>query len=920
MKDGIGNELEYEAQMFLNQIREIPVLTEEQQIVLVERIQKGDKEAEHQFVEANLHLVEYIAKNYRHGRNLSDYVELILQGSIGLIKAVKEYDPSRAAFSTFAVYKIKEEILKLTMQRTVHVPKGELQAFIKIEKVIEDYQKNWNRRPSVGEIADELGIEVSKVKQLLEIENVNKMTSLDKKMGDNDDEEDDGNYLSDLIAAPENHGDEIYNYAMNEIAQSVGDTVNDFMRKVVEYSILVEKDDEQAAAGGELKSRMTEKQQKESHLKEIGQKFGITAERVRQILELHDEYQNVLRNIQYVDRAYPENLEAVQESVKSGIGTLHTTEAYQKMSEWSSLGEDSLKTWDSLFDYKDTFELIKHTELPKFCDVFHNYLSERYGEILLDTQVEKFIVEEFVRNGYCEKVNQKKINSIGKTISKDTISVKEFFELAIGLNMSVEDAEEFLKKFFMREGFNLFDPDELIIYLALGYAKEDKKEFIAKAKEEYEEIQGKPSLEMPEKFNTAVYKSQIKEHLEKNPEDFHSLYAYVKYLWEHFEYQRTANKIFADVISDLEKYTKNAAQKAVAILEKTEYATGEVIVHYDCTKGLHIPEGQQFVGHKKEGDIFCVTTEEVNCPVKKEFQAQVRVACIEPFKGECDKQTLFVTEASYIKKGYNKYALKPQEHVEGNITITCEVQEGELEDFVLPKGTIFTANGLHYQTVADFLLTPTVTIPVKALEEISKNHITEIVDAEKYPQIFKIEHSKISGKKAGRAEEDDKKNRMSKQIKGSLERYLYLASGGNTIFGKSIEELDADGEFRRKVIDLLKQTDLNFTYSDSKTKKGNPFEIKVSRKELLTALFLRDMAKEQFAPSMERVKNPKKRLVGRVQEINKHLNESGFYGIYPMNPYERLLLYISTFEHEPMNVYRNLWGMVQDYYKKNQGE
>ena len=209
-------------QVYMKQIKEIPLLTADEEKKLAAAALKGDKKAKDKLVSANLRLVVMAAKRYIMHTSLS-FDDLIQEGNIGLMRAVESFDPEKGfKFSTYAMYWIKQGISRaiLNHSRSIRIPVHMLELKTKYGKAQKELFEKLDREPTVGEIAKHMGLDIKKV---MEIETLVKdPVSLSTTLND----EDDGT-LEDLVADPnaERPEDRIDNEfrakAINQVLQSL---------------------------------------------------------------------------------------------------------------------------------------------------------------------------------------------------------------------------------------------------------------------------------------------------------------------------------------------------------------------------------------------------------------------------------------------------------------------------------------------------------------------------------------------------------------------------------------------------------------------------------------------------------------------------------------------------------------------------
>jgi RNA polymerase primary sigma factor len=172
--------------LFLDEIGQYPLLTAEQEVDLAKRIEKGDKAAKDEMVNANLRLVVHIAKRYQNqGLTLLD---LIQEGIFGLIRAVEKFDWRRGfKFSTYATWWIRQALQRALQKqaREIHLPVHVAERARRIERVREELAKKLDRDPSDDELAQETGLSVRQITEVRDAARV--VASLDQPVGEEGD-------------------------------------------------------------------------------------------------------------------------------------------------------------------------------------------------------------------------------------------------------------------------------------------------------------------------------------------------------------------------------------------------------------------------------------------------------------------------------------------------------------------------------------------------------------------------------------------------------------------------------------------------------------------------------------------------------------------------------------------------------------
>ncbi len=246
--------------MYLKEIGKIPLLTMEEEMKYSVAAAAGDENAKRILAESNLRLVVSIAKRYV-GRGLL-FLDLIQEGNIGLMKAVEKFDYDKGfKFSTYATWWIRQAITRALADqaRTIRVPVHMVETINKMARIQRQMTLELNREPSEEEIAKKMGISVEKVREVIKISQ--DPVSLETPIGEEDDSHL-GDFIKDeLSMSPEE-------YATNEI-----------LKEEIKSVLLTLQEREQEVL--ELRFGLVDGT---SHtLEEVGKKFNVTRERIRQI-------------------------------------------------------------------------------------------------------------------------------------------------------------------------------------------------------------------------------------------------------------------------------------------------------------------------------------------------------------------------------------------------------------------------------------------------------------------------------------------------------------------------------------------------------------------------------------------------------------------------------------------------------------
>ncbi len=260
--------------LYLRSIGRVDLLTAEQEVELAKRIERGDMAAKQHMIEANLRLVVSIAKGYL-GRGLS-FLDLIQEGSLGLIRAVEKFDWRRGyKFSTYATWWIRQAVTRAIADkaRTIRIPVHMVEKMNKVSQVERQLVQEHGREPTPEEIAAELGWEVADVREILRVAQA--PVSLDKPVGEEEDSQ-----LGDFVE--------------DEDAESPFEEVSQAIRRESVWRALAALPPREREV---LELRYGLRGNRSLTLEEVGRAFGVTRERIRQIEN------NTLRKLQQLPEA-----------------------------------------------------------------------------------------------------------------------------------------------------------------------------------------------------------------------------------------------------------------------------------------------------------------------------------------------------------------------------------------------------------------------------------------------------------------------------------------------------------------------------------------------------------------------------------------------------------------------------------------
>ena len=246
---------------YLQEIGKEDLITVEEEVELAQRIKKGDQEALEKLTKANLRFVVSVAKQYQNqGLSLPD---LINEGNLGLIKAAEKFDETRGfKFISYAVWWIRQSILQALAEqsRIVRLPLNQVGSLNKINKAFARFEQENERTPSPEELANVLDLPKEKVSDTLRVSG--RHVSVDAPFSDGED----NNLLDVLVNTDSPNADRgLINESLSTEVERALATLTDRERDIIRYFF------------GIGCPEMT--------LEEIGEKFGLTRERVRQIKE-----------------------------------------------------------------------------------------------------------------------------------------------------------------------------------------------------------------------------------------------------------------------------------------------------------------------------------------------------------------------------------------------------------------------------------------------------------------------------------------------------------------------------------------------------------------------------------------------------------------------------------------------------------
>ena len=246
--------------MYLKEIGRVPLLTADEEIELARRMGAGDESARHRLEEANLRLVVSIAKRYV-GRGML-FLDLIQEGNLGLLKAVEKFDYSKGyKFSTYATWWIRQAITRAIADqaRTIRIPVHMVETINKYIRISRQLLQDLGRDPTAEEVAKEMGLSTLRVREIMKI--AQEPVSLETPIGEEED-----SHLGDFIE--------------DEAALDPADAASVMLLKEQITEVLQTLAPREAEV---LRLRFGMEDGRSRTLEEVGQSFGVTRERIRQI-------------------------------------------------------------------------------------------------------------------------------------------------------------------------------------------------------------------------------------------------------------------------------------------------------------------------------------------------------------------------------------------------------------------------------------------------------------------------------------------------------------------------------------------------------------------------------------------------------------------------------------------------------------
>ena len=535
------------------------------------------------------------------------------------------------------------------------------------------------------------------------------------------------------------------------------------------------------------------------------------------------------------------------------------------------------------------------------------------------------------------------LDAVRKTLSARTVPESKFFVLAVGLNMSLEDTELFLRKVLLRAGLDPRDPEELLLYLTLRYARENRRGFYGKARKALTAATAKkPETAGGGTMVCRDLADRVAEELsrlgaEPDPEhpDFRQFFGVYKgMLREEAALHRSGVNRFLSLVSRFKDICgAEIADQSLSLYAQKEYAEGELEIFFTPGGELTIPRGTVFEGKARGRDHACQVLRDTEPELPRYGELVVPVTYVGQADGTVPAHTAFACSVAGVVEAENHSKFKTNKGstaISGKLFLKC--QWGTC----IPEGTLFSQGGQSYAATETVEARPSVRVPVRSLrsdEDIPRDVLTGTRG--QFPgkdAITGISHSKFLCNREEKAQEKKESQlKKSRQPESDgcpdlrLCAYLYAPAQGKNFCGSraggrnastvlGLESREAPMDYGRALGEILEGTALTPTRFTLLRKQEG---VTVKRHELLTMAFLVEMYNAEFVWDLEEdedqwAQSCWERISGVLQRVNEILREHSFHEVYLPNPYDCLLVYLFTCS-EPLSAFRNLWGIYLDY-------
>ncbi len=627
------------------------------------------------------------------------------------------------------------------------------------------------------------------------------------------------------------------------------------------------------------------------------------------------------------------------------IGTQFTEVIRNQVDEW--FGTDEI-SWEDLYQHhlsEEFYQYLKDKETPWYLYMLSYLLTAHQSDLGLkgETEVQKemkrlrgpvtdegagcedeeflkicrLVMNDFADQGYAvpgrkggikiygtpDRKSLWDLYTVRKVLSSKACSLDTMFVLAMGLHISADDFDLFLKKAMKREALNLWNPEEMLMYVTLRYAGiTDRWDFYLKARETYRQVSPlEGNLVINKGFRTSRISAEMENLfrglktgiMDPNNPTLVGFFREYKDLTENRTgYVRSVARECKKLLDDIEENLKEDGQELEVYFSEVDNplrAEGTVEVYYDVTEGLRIPAGTEFLD--RSGHTF-ITGKETRIRAIDEPLVERQIPVVFTFdreggnrQGDLDKHTAFTCAEKGFVCGENRSKFKKtgKKDLIGG-TVYCVLRQGT----ILPAGTEFTADGLVFRSEETCRAEWGVAeISVSACDEemeAVKNTISMARDPltkEEIPGIKKVSNKKKIGKgRRGR----------------SLTGFLY---GQEQIIRD--EEITEGTRYAAGLLkgNLLTDTDIS-NIRNGKTER-------LSREKIEALVFLQVVTMPDVMDSDYYPKNLMDEFCSSVNDVLEYL---GFYGHYIQSHYDCLLAYLMLTD-EPMSSYRNLASLVK---------
>lgn len=562
-------------------------------------------------------------------------------------------------------------------------------------------------------------------------------------------------------------------------------------------------------------------------------------------------------------------------------------------------------------------------------------LEEAYREIEEETE-EKVITKRLADLIYEDfKVTCKKGSDILKKwskskilqkISQKKISSEEFYQLAIGIHMPYQDVEKFLQDVLKKGGVDFWNIEELLYYVCIHYPIENKFQFWEKKRNYYEIAKPEKAEEEEENINTKWIGNEIDKLLQKMEQSFtgifnekafdHFLCNYKYWVTNSSQYMRTGVHVFRRLLKEFMEISEEDREMVFKARKvENNFASGYVTVYYDGNQEIVIPEKTIFLKENKGKTTEYESTQEIIALPQKSILKSLKVICTRETEfheretdniGYVPKKTTFqckvpgvlsVINKSMFKAGKRKKGAESKVKISGNVDIMAK------PGTVIEEGTIFTVGETEFIAMEKLKFRAEVLVPVvgkQESDEAKKDEITKILTS----FAGKENIIGLSNKKIGLIVREG-------TTKGKFCGYLYQRKSDYGDYGK--EKGERLGELLENVLEGTEITPTRLNIIESQT------DTIITRNELLTIAALHSMGISQFYGNDSGVVSKQKerdyileQLQDSKQKIDEELIKCGFQPLYLANPYDCFIIYIAA-AYEPIDVFRDLWGVYLNY-------